>query len=293
MIVTLKNDEKVVIQFRPQQLDTEPFEVARRALGSVVPEIKLLPDQELLDQEIWAYWMTNIPGETWDTGTRGKGPGSVVTINRSLGRILAKGYFEGSSDSVIHHRIRPHLELLLSSEDDNIRNFHEVARKLFNELDILKTLPLFVSHFDLNSVNIMVDDKCEITGLIDWELSKPLPFGMGFSRIHTLAGEYSEKKFRIPPEFNDAEEGFWEEIRQGVPEDVQSLFRTNLAAIQLAVTVGTLLNAFQLDGEEIGPYNPVVIEALPKLLTYRIPFGRGSNTPYQDKEKRARFVFGL
>ena len=51
----------------------------------------------------------------------------------------------------------------------------------------------------------MLDDNCEVSGLIDWELSTPLPFGVGFSRIHTLAGEYSDRKFHMPPEFKDAE----------------------------------------------------------------------------------------
>jgi len=76
---------------------------------------------------------------------------------------------------------------------------------LLGKLDRLQTLPLFVSHFGLNDVNIMVDDNCEVSGLIDWELPTPLPFGVGFSRIYTLAGEYSDRKFHMPPEFKDAE----------------------------------------------------------------------------------------
>jgi hypothetical protein len=30
-----------------------------------------------------------------------------------------------------------------------------------------------------------------VTGLIDWELSTPKPFGVDFGRIHTLAGEFT------------------------------------------------------------------------------------------------------
>lgn len=126
----------------------------------------------------------------------------------------------------------------------------------------------------------MVDDDCEVTGLIDWELSKLLPFGMNLSRIYTLAGEYSEQKFHMPPEFEDAEKGLWQAIRDGIPADVRALLDTRPDLVQLALTVGTLLDAFQLDGGKVGPYNPVVVEALPKLLTYRIPDMRGSDPPY-------------
>lgn len=106
---------------------------------------------------------------------------------------MSKGYVEGSSKLAINEKFRPHLELLLSSQNEQGHKFQ------------VQTLPLFVSYFGLNNVNIMLDDNCEVSGLIDWELSTPLPFGVGFSRIHTLAGEYSDRKFHMPPEFKDAE----------------------------------------------------------------------------------------
>lgn len=285
VIVTLQNDDDVVIQFRPEPLDLEPFELARKVLGPVVPEIKQLEDEELEGEAIWVYWMTRVPGKTWHEGVRGKDRKSVVTINRSLGRILSKGRIEGASSStsselVIDERVGPHLALLLSSEDDQIRPFHNVARDLLGKLDRLKILPLFVSHFDLNDVNILIDDECEVSGLVDWELSTPLPFGMGFGRINTIAGEFSEKKFRIPPEFEEAERGFWQEVYDGIPTEVRNLIDTHPDVIQIAVTLGTLLDVFQLEEGKIGPCNQVVVEALPKLLSYRIPFMRGSESPY-------------
>lgn len=282
MIVTLQTGEEVVIRFRPESLDLEPFELARRVLGPVVPEIKQLQDEELEGEGMWAYWMTCVPGKIWLEGVRGKDPKCLVTINRSLGRILSKGRVEGSSELVIDQKVRPHLAVLLSSEDDQIRPFHNVTSKLLGKLDRLKMLPLFVSHFDLNTVNVMVDDDCEVSGLVDWELSTPLPFGMGFGRINTLAGEFSEKKFRMPLEFEEAERGFWQEVYDGIPADVRNLFDTDPGVIQIAVTLGTLLDIFQLEEGTIGPCNRVVVEALPKLLTYRIPFIRGSDPPYSE-----------
>lgn len=152
-IVTLRNGQKLVIQFRPEPLDTEIFEIARRVLGPVVPEIKLLQDEDLERQGVWAYCMTCVPGKTWLDGARGKDPKTLVTFNRSLGRVLSKGRVEGSSKLVIDREIRPHLELLLSSEDSRIRQFHDVTSDLLGKLDQLESLPLFVSHFDLNDVN--------------------------------------------------------------------------------------------------------------------------------------------
>ncbi|KAF2463818.1 uncharacterized protein BDR25DRAFT_307529 [Lindgomyces ingoldianus] len=277
MIVTLQNGEDVVIQFRPEPLDLESFQVARRALGAIVPNIKVMEDEDLECEGIWVYWMECIPGKTWLDGARGRVSQTRVTTVRSLGRILSKGYVGNTSALVVDRNLRPHLELLLASEDPQIRLFHAVARDLLGKLDQLKSLPLFVAHFDLNNVNIMVNDNCEVSGIIDWELSTPLPFGMGFGRIHTLAGEFSEKKFYMPPEFEDAERGFWQEVWDGIPEYVRS--HADPEAVQIAVTLGTLLNAFQIEEGKIGPFNPVVIDAIPKLLTYRIPLIRGTDSP--------------
>ncbi|KAL9024046.1 MAG: hypothetical protein Q9196_006800 [Gyalolechia fulgens] len=281
VIVTLQNGEEVVIQFRPEPLDLEPFELARKVLGpAVVPAVEVVPDEELEQEGIRVYCMTCIPGRTWNDGLRGRSAETRVTTVRSLGRLLSKGYVDESSELVVEGRLRPHLALLLSSDDPQIGRFHSTARDLLANLDQLKNLPLFISHFDLNDVNIMVDDNCEVSGLVDWELSTPLPFGMGLSRIQTLAGEYSEQKFYMPPEFEEAEKAFWQEIWAGIPQSVCEFLHANLEAVQSAVTLGTLLDAFQIDEGKVGPCNPVVVEALPKLLTYRLPLERGASPPY-------------
>ncbi|CUS08874.1 unnamed protein product, partial [Tuber aestivum] len=242
MIVTLRSDEEVIIQFRPEPMDMEPFKIAREAFGPVVPDIELLKDEDLERDGIWPYWMTRIPGQTC--------------------------------------KIRPHLELLLSSSDDQIHPFKEVARDLLGKLDQLKRLPLFISHFDLNEMNIMVDENCEVSGIIDWGFSFPLPFGMGFGRIHTLAGEFSEKRFHMPDEFEESERGFWQEVFDGVPADIRKVLDANLDVVQMAVILGTMLDTFESEEGKLGPYNPVSVEALPKFLSYRIPFLRNSDPPY-------------
>ena len=168
--------------------------------------------------------MTCIPGRTCLDGARGKNAQKLVTTLRSLGRILSKGYVDKSSELVVERKLRPHLALLLSSRDAQIRQFHYVARDLFSKLDQLKILPLFVSHFDLNHVNIMVDDNCEVSGIVDWELSTPLPFGMGFCRIHTLAGEFSAKNSMCRPSSRTRRKRFGRRFGMGSRRTFASFF---------------------------------------------------------------------
>lgn len=283
VIVTLKNGDETVIQFRPEPLILEPFYTARKVLGSAVPEIKEIQNEELISEGIWTYYMTRVSGKTWLEVARGKSSQIRVTTVRSLARILSKGYvgedYTGDGiEMVVDKTIYSHLKLILASDDPKIRQFHQIVTDLLDNLEQLKQLPLFVSHFDLNDINIMVDEKnWEVTGLIDWELSTPLPLGMGLCRIHTLAGEFSEQKFYMPPEFEEAEKVFWQEFWNGLPGSISS--RLKPETVQMAVTLGTILDAFQLDEGKIGGYNNVVMDALPKFLTYRIPAVRGEGAP--------------
>ena len=224
--------------------------------------------------------MTCCPGKMWFEGIRGKGHAVLVTINRSLGRVLSRGLVEGKSELAVEQKLRSHLRLLLASQDDCIRRFAGVAQDLSDKVHRLAALPLFISHFDLNEVNILIDEDCEISGLVDWELSHCLPFGMVCTRISTLAGEYSEKKFYTPPNFEESERAFWQETFDGISPATRKVLEDNTDAVHTAVTLGQLLDAFQLDEGKVGHCNPVVVEALPKLLTYSIPLVRGSDPPY-------------
>lgn len=280
MIVSLANGESLVIQFRPEPLDLEPFKIARQKLRDVVPDIGLLEDEELKKETIYAYWMTCIPGTTWFEGVRGQGYEAVIGINKTLGRILSQGYLQDDSEAVVKERLRPHLDLIAGSDRSEVQPFCATARHLLQDLHILEKLPLFVSHFDLNEMNIMLDDNCQISGIIDWELSYPLPFGAGLSSIHTLAGEFVDSKFHVPADFEQAERGFWQEMFNGVPKNVRDALNTNLHAVQMSLIVGTLISTFQLEDGCLGPVNPVSVAALTKFLTYRIPQLRGRGLPY-------------
>ncbi|KAL8782678.1 MAG: hypothetical protein Q9213_005186 [Squamulea squamosa] len=286
IIVTLDEGQEAVIQFRPEPLDLEPFILAHTILGSAVPQVAIIEDEALAKETFSVHCITCIPGQTWLDSPRAKTKNALITKVRSLGRLLSRGAvgtaIDDTTELVIENQFRPHLNLLLASKDAQICLFHPEAKELIHKLDRLKSLPLFISHFDLNDVNIMVHDNCEVSGIVDWELSRPLPFGMGFCRIHTLAGEFSDQRFYMPPHFEDADRAFWYEIEHGIPDNVKRIFHDDPEVIQIAITLGTLLDAFQLDDGRVGPYNPVIVDALPKLLTYQFPVIRGSAAPYRD-----------
>ncbi|KAJ6188224.1 hypothetical protein N7519_003132 [Penicillium mononematosum] len=201
----------------------------------------------------------------WVHGIAGKGAKGRIAINKSLGHVLSKGCLANSSDEAVNGRVRNHLEALLAS-----------PRRRYQS-----KLPLWVAHYDLNQVNVLIDEECNITGLIDWELSSPLPFGVGFGRIHTYAGEYTGGGFWVPDEFEDAERAFWNELFDGMPAETRDELRNQIDLVQDAVILGTLLDclAFEQGKVVIGS---VPKKALPKLLTYRIPFVRGNEPPYRD-----------
>jgi hypothetical protein len=143
---------------------------------------------------------------------------------------------------------------------------------------MIKLLPLWVSHYDLNDVNVMIDDECKVSGHIDWELSAPLSFGARSGCIHTLAGEYTGGEFWMPNEFETAERGFWSELWVGMPKDAQELIEGHFDLVQEAVIPATFFDCFFFEDGRVG-VGEITLKALPKLISYRVPFVRGQEPP--------------
>ncbi|XXH04774.1 hypothetical protein Hte_011196 [Hypoxylon texense] len=281
LFLTLADGREIVVQFRTEPLDLDAFKVAREALGSVVPDARALEDEELLNERVWAYSLSRIHGKMWLHGVAGKGAEGRIAVNRSLGQVFSKGYLATSSGEAVDGKIRPHLEAILASPLAEITPYRDHLQSFLDKLEQLKKLPLWVAHYDLNEVNVLIDKDCNVTGLIDWELSSPLPFGVGFGRIHTLAGEYTGGEFWMPDEFEVAERAFWNELFGGMSTDTRDLLKKQIVLVQDAVILGTLLDCFFFVDGEVG-FSQVAIKALPKFLTYRIPSIRGDEAPYRD-----------
>jgi hypothetical protein len=259
-----------------------PFKIAREALGSIVPNVRALEDEELLSKNVWAYFLTRLPGQMWVYGVASKGSEGRIAINRSLGRVFSAGCLANCSGEAVDSKIRSHLEAILESSLKEILPFQHQFQSLLDKLEQLKDLPLWVAHYDLNDVNILIDKDCNVTGLIDWELSTPLPFGVGFGRIHTLTGEYTDGEFWMPDEFEAAERIFWNELFNGMPADTRDVLKEKINLVQDAVILGTLLDCFFLEDGKVG-FSRITLKALPKFLTYRVPFVRENEPPYTDR----------
>ncbi|KAH9999715.1 hypothetical protein F4779DRAFT_605259 [Xylariaceae sp. FL0662B] len=280
--LTLADSREVVIQFRTEPLDLDAFKVAREALGPIVPDARALESEELLNERVWVCSFTRLHGKLWNHGVIGKGAEGRIAVNRSLGQVFSKGWLANGSGEAVDGRIKPHLNAILDSSLEEIIPYrHHLQGFLDNKLEELKRLPLWVTHYDINDVNVLIDEGCHVTGLVDWELSAPLPFGVGFGRIHTIAGEYTGGEFWMPDEFEVAERAFWNELFDGISADTRDLLKKHIALVQEAVILGTLLDCFFLENGKVG-FSHVALKALSKILTYRIPFVRGNEAPYRD-----------
>ncbi|KAK4220560.1 hypothetical protein QBC38DRAFT_494032 [Podospora fimiseda] len=279
--VTLADGREVVIQFRTEKLDLDAFKVAKGALGQVVPDVVALEDEELENEGACVYSLERLPGKMWVHGVAGKGAEGRIAVNRSIGRVLSKGCLADNSGEAGLTKVRSHLEAILASPLDEVVTYRPLLQGFLDKLNEIGKLPLWVSHYDLNDVNVLIDDSCEVTGMIDWELSTPKPFGVGLGRIHTLAGEYTGGEFWMPDEFEVAERAFWKELFDGMSKETRKILEKNINLVQDAVILGTLLDIFFWEDGKVG-CGEISLKALPKFLTYRIPQVRGNAPPYKE-----------
>jgi len=288
LIVTMDNKTQAIIQLRVEPLDITIFHHARQILGDIVPDIAAITDSSLEIEQIYPYYMTFMPGDTW---WRSPAFDNIELNNKcaiSLGRVLARGYVSYDNGAVVESNIIPNLKRIQSAMDDSTTNPERVAQmepfrkdvqRMLETADQLKVLPLFISHADLNHMNIIVSREGEISGIVDWELSNDLPFGMGCHRIHDLVGRYRNGKFCMLERFEDGERGFWEAMFVGVPAEVQRVLKENLHAVQTSVHIGNLLNTLDIKAPR---FNAAALKALPKFLTYQLPALRGNQPPYAE-----------
>lgn len=69
----------------------------------------------------------------------------------------------------------------------------------------ISKLLFWVLYYDFNDVNILIDEICEVIGLIDWELLMLKFFVVGFGCIYILVGEYMGGEFWMLDEFEVVE----------------------------------------------------------------------------------------
>ncbi|OBT47911.1 hypothetical protein VE00_01526 [Pseudogymnoascus sp. WSF 3629] len=254
--VFLQDGRSVIIQFRIEALDVDPFFRARNLLGDIVPIIEAIHDPELVEAEagVWPFYMTRIPRKPWMEYEDIWNETQRATCSKSLGRVFARCFVEGNTGEVVDSDIIPNLHKIrtLVLERDDVKRFSAFIAKLIEEAPDFKKLPLFFGHLDINEMNVLVGENAEVTGVIDWELSPPpQPFGIACYCIQFLAGEIIDKVFRQRPEFKAIDRGFWAGLLENTPTEIRNSLEANWEAVQTAVMVGTIFKVMSIEGDEV------------------------------------------
>jgi hypothetical protein len=87
--LTLENSEDIIIQFRIEPPDTEPFRRARTLLGDKVPLIEAINDPNLVNAGIWPFYMSRIPGKPWGEYENSWSDEQRIKAAKSLGKLFA------------------------------------------------------------------------------------------------------------------------------------------------------------------------------------------------------------
>jgi len=137
----------------------------------------------------------------------------------------------------------------------------------------LRRLPLCLTHWDINLMNVMVTDEADITGVVDWEEMYWMPFGMNTHVIARLAGYNQRGVFKKRTCSESMEIKFWNELFRSAPLEIRGC----LPEIQLAKDIGYVLSTFHDASapphkSHIGVFNDVLSYKVPDLSTLvRLP----------------------
>ncbi|ESZ94402.1 hypothetical protein SBOR_5195 [Sclerotinia borealis F-4128] len=207
---------------------------------------------------------------------------SAKLFVKSLGRTYVRCFCDGNVEDAVDDDILPKLRKIKSFERNDVQEFFPFIDKLIGEVPSLKKLPLFQGYLVLNVMNVMADEDATMTGIIDWELSPPRPFGVACSAIHYLAGEIIDGVTRQRSAFEEIDRGFWEELISKTPKVAQTKIMDNPEAVQTAFLLGTIFKAIEVAGDQVF-ISKMSLHQLPLLLRYRIPAIRGSGFAYSGK----------
>jgi hypothetical protein len=147
--------------------------------------------------------------------------GTLLCI-RSLSSLLALGYGFDESNAVFEQEIKRRLMSLRASKDPAILHLRRYSQRLSDEVDILKQLPLYISHYDVNKMNFHVDHSSgNFVGILDWELAIDMLLEFDLHSLHDIVGCIDQNGFNMSESLEQSERWFWEELLNNVPEDVQ------------------------------------------------------------------------
>lgn len=83
------------------------------------------------------------------------------------------------------------LEVLLSHLPSR---FHPLIQQCLDSMESILSLPMIISHWDLNALNFLVGPTtCHLTGIIDWVDSEICSFGKHLDDLYNLTGTMHTK----------------------------------------------------------------------------------------------------
>lgn len=136
--------------------------------------------------------MNYIDGSMWNSAL-GAWPGAWdddAAIAGQLGDALSRCIVGPDSSEVVESYIIPRLKsVLLENIPSDRLELRRSVEELISIAPNLKKLPLSLSHLDLNATNMFIANQGppRLIGLLDWDLSRYLPFGIDAAQIRYIS----------------------------------------------------------------------------------------------------------
>jgi hypothetical protein len=120
------------------------------------------------------------------------------------------------------------------------KNLTTRIQELLGLADGVKTLPLSLSHIDINAMNIILDESTNIVGLIDWEQAQLLPVGMNAWCIRYLSVPNIGGVDQLAEKSQPMAIAFWQAFTASLPPHL-NVFKENVVDSML---IGLVLFVF-------------------------------------------------
>ncbi|KAF8523271.1 hypothetical protein BU17DRAFT_85957 [Hysterangium stoloniferum] len=263
-VVTLSDGTEVVVQLKDNEIDTTKTVLANSLLGDVVPICF-----GAVTKAEFAYVSRFIPGTVWALKEDKLSILNNAKIARQMGSLLAQCILDLDSSAIVDRYIIPRLHKIVTKSDmpEELRSrIHEIVPLAGH----LKTLPLALSHTDVNTMNVILDDKAEIVGFIDWELAQLLPIGMNAWCIRHLSVTNRQRVDYPSGKTKPMAKAFWDGFTTSLPSRVQAF----TDYIVDAMLIGLILNQF---GEGFEPDVRDVAMTMERLKWIETTFRPRSN----------------
>ncbi|KAK7056455.1 hypothetical protein VNI00_003010 [Paramarasmius palmivorus] len=183
-VVTLSDNTEAIVQLKDNEIDLTKVALARSILGEIVPTLYRAKSTGVY----FAYVAPFIYGTLWHLKTERRELliSQEAFVASQIAFLMRKCSLAINSSDVVDSYVVPRLQNIMGDEDltEDVRDRIE---GLCRQTEVLKDLPLALCHIDINSRNVILDNKAHVVGLLDWEFATLLPFGMNAWCIRDLS----------------------------------------------------------------------------------------------------------